>query len=169
MKQNNQKQTASLKQKIFFVIALIIIIPTAYFMITQAVWQANINRENHVEKPFVDGTKFLIRYYNSGCFYMEADGCHFTKYIDYYYITDLEPEDLMKKLPGWRVVDDHYKGQDYYPLGITKEDPRDLQYIFFMKDKEKQKRFSNIGVEDNSTKYLISLRSESYEALMGNR
>lgn len=169
MKQNNQKQTASLKQKIFFVIALIIIIPTAYFMITQAVWQANINRENHVEKPFVDGTKFLIRYYNSGCFYMEADGCHFTKYIDYYYTTDLEPEDLMKKLPGWRVVYEYDKSLDDFHLTVVKDDPNDPKYISYMQGREKQKNFSNIGVEDNSTKYLISLRSESYEALMGNR
>lgn len=124
--------------------------------------------DTYRDRPLANGLQYTGRDYNSPCFLGQ---CYGPTTENYYYATDIKPDDIVKQFPGWKVNevdkgDEKLWNQDTsYTVGYNLTNPSSGAHAFYEHIADNNKVTSASHLIKTNKKYIILIPREDYDIL----
>ena len=154
----NKKSEPTAKQlwkKFFSPVTIVVCI----FLVFNAVYFAQRYYFDHVDRPFVEGTRYVGRFYNSGCVLYDVFICGTSpKRDEYYYETEMSKEEVKRLFSDYEEFNLSDKGE----LTLSKNgrfvsfDPVYTQF-------NNKERMERNGYKISGIKNLLTIDKAAYD------
>lgn len=149
-------------------IAIVALLVAGYF--------GKVYCDTYHNRPLADGLQYVGRDYSSGCaIEIIKFMCTSPKTEYLYYATDVEPKDVVKLFPGWKVekvlhvrqgLNDNKSSSEVDAYNLINRQSGDAGYFGYIKDKKAVTSASQLLSSDK--KFIISINARDYDKFLSS-